>query len=66
MAASEYLAGVISYYTIIDTRYRLEDTEAQEGLEDALVEAYAAILKYVAEVEKTKKESLGGVSFHFS
>lgn len=60
MDASEFLASVICYYSIIDTKYRLEGTQAKEGLENSLIEVYAAILKYVAEVEKTKNESLGG------
>ncbi|KAJ5633790.1 hypothetical protein N7528_001632 [Penicillium herquei] len=59
MSASEYLAGVLSYYTIIDGSYRLQYTQANERLEDALVEVYVAILKYAAEVEKAKEESPG-------
>ncbi|KAJ5728934.1 uncharacterized protein N7483_003442 [Penicillium malachiteum] len=57
--ASEYLAGVLSYHAIIDNNYRFEYSQANEGLEDALVEVYTATLKYAAEVEKAKRESHG-------
>ncbi|KAJ5646111.1 hypothetical protein N7490_002483 [Penicillium lividum] len=57
--ASEFLAGVISYHTVVEENYHSECTQANEGLENALVEVYVAILKYAAEVEKTRTERPG-------
>ncbi|KAJ5727766.1 hypothetical protein N7493_005586 [Penicillium malachiteum] len=66
VGASEYLAGVLSYHAIIDNNYRLQYAQANEALEDALVEVYLATLKYTAEVKKAKMESPGRtVTLHF-
>ncbi|KAJ5165394.1 uncharacterized protein N7500_007224 [Penicillium coprophilum] len=59
VASSEFLAVVIAYHTLVEHNYLSEYTQANKGLENALVEVYVAILKYAAEVEKTRTESRG-------
>ena len=61
--AAEYLAGILSYYAIIDNRYRERKVESDRGLEDALVEVYSAVLQYTAEVKKAENESKAGMWF---
>ncbi|RAK96066.1 uncharacterized protein BO80DRAFT_468932 [Aspergillus ibericus CBS 121593] len=55
--ASEYLAGKLAYFSIMDTEYRYQGIKDFKGLEDALVGAYTAILEYSAEVKKRYHES---------
>ncbi|KAI3058977.1 hypothetical protein CBS147352_987 [Aspergillus niger] len=55
--AAEYLAGILSYYAIVDNHYRERKAESDEGLEDALVEVYTAVLQYTVEVKKAENES---------
>ncbi|KAJ5726568.1 uncharacterized protein N7483_007925 [Penicillium malachiteum] len=55
--ASEYLARILSYYAIIDNKYRERGVESDQGLDDALLEVYAAVLEYTAEVKKAVDES---------
>ncbi|KAE8373008.1 hypothetical protein BDV26DRAFT_297356 [Aspergillus bertholletiae] len=59
MEASEFLAGILSYHTIIDNNYRSGNAQSSEGLEDALVEVYIAILQYTAEAKRAEKENYG-------
>ncbi|OJI81520.1 hypothetical protein ASPTUDRAFT_58772 [Aspergillus tubingensis CBS 134.48] len=55
--AAEYLAGILSYYAIVDNHYRERKVESDRELEDALVEVYIAVLQYAAEVKKAEQES---------
>ncbi|PYI11903.1 hypothetical protein BO78DRAFT_413007 [Aspergillus sclerotiicarbonarius CBS 121057] len=55
--ASEYLAGKLAYFSIIDSEYRYQGTKGSQGLEEALVDVYTAILKYSAEVKRKYHES---------
>ncbi|GLB11572.1 hypothetical protein AtubIFM57258_008442 [Aspergillus tubingensis] len=54
---AEYLAGILSYYAIVDNHYRERKVESDRELEDALVEVYIAVLQYAAEVKKAEQES---------
>lgn len=63
--ASEYLAKTISYYTIFDDYYRKMEVGSDRGLEDALIEVYAAILEYTAKVKEAAKESNAGRQLKF-
>ncbi|KAH8430499.1 uncharacterized protein LDX57_008161 [Aspergillus melleus] len=55
--AAEYLAGILSYYAIVDNHYRDRKVESDQGLEDALLEVYTAVLQYAAVVKKAEQES---------
>ncbi|OQE19034.1 hypothetical protein PENSTE_c016G01255 [Penicillium steckii] len=55
--ASEYLADRLAYYAIFENTYRKKEVESDQGLEDALVELYIAVLEYAAEVKKAVQES---------
>ncbi|OJJ42631.1 hypothetical protein ASPZODRAFT_76501 [Penicilliopsis zonata CBS 506.65] len=59
MEASEFLAETLAYQAIVDRNYRSEATQSKEGLEDALIDVYVAILRYTAEVHKASKETRG-------
>lgn len=61
MEASEYLAGVLTYHAIIDNHYRHENTESNNGLENALIDVYTAILRYTAEVKRAAEEGIGSM-----
>lgn len=63
--AAEYLAGILSYYAIVDNHYRERKAESDEGLEDALVEVYTAVLQYTVEVKKAENESKAGMWFRW-
>ncbi|GLA95787.1 hypothetical protein AtubIFM61612_008635 [Aspergillus tubingensis] len=54
---AEYLAGILSYYAIVDNHYRERKVESDRELEDALIEVYIAVLQYAAEVKKAEQES---------
>ncbi|KAL4927989.1 uncharacterized protein BDV17DRAFT_292009 [Aspergillus undulatus] len=59
--ASEYLADMLAYFTIIGNECQHKDSASDEQLEVALIGVYTAILDYAAEVRKTHEESLAGV-----
>ncbi|KAL3260405.1 hypothetical protein ABHI18_004610 [Aspergillus niger] len=55
--AAEYLAGILSYYVIVDDQYRERKVESDRGLEDSLVGVYTAVLQYAAEVKRAEQQS---------
>ncbi|KAI9926525.1 hypothetical protein MW887_004293 [Aspergillus wentii] len=57
MQASDFLAGVLVYYAIVDAKYRDQGVETDQGLEDALIEVYTAVLRYAAAVKRAHRES---------
>lgn len=61
MESSEFLAWALSYHAIIDSNYRSQNGKSNQGLENALVDVYVAILQYTAEVEKARKENVRGM-----
>ncbi|RAL12829.1 uncharacterized protein BO97DRAFT_450808 [Aspergillus homomorphus CBS 101889] len=58
MEASEFLAKVLAYHSIIDHNYRQGDIPSPARLGDALVDLYVAVLRYAAEVQRTKEENI--------
>ncbi|KAJ5618698.1 hypothetical protein N7528_006809 [Penicillium herquei] len=58
MEACEFLAGVLTYHAIIEHNYLSIYATGKQGLEDALVDVYVAILQYTAEIQKASNENI--------
>ena len=59
--AAGYLAGILSYYVIVDDQYRERKVESDRGLEDSLVGVYTAVLQYAAEVKRAEQQIEAGM-----
>ncbi|RAH65500.1 uncharacterized protein BO66DRAFT_431989 [Aspergillus aculeatinus CBS 121060] len=57
MDASEFLAKALAYHSIIEHNYRKGTIASSARLDDALVEVYVALLRYIAEVQTARHES---------
>ena len=57
LEASEYLAGQLAYFTVLDSDRRYTNGASDKQLDGALVGVYTAILEYAAEVRKTDHQS---------
>ncbi|PYH85573.1 hypothetical protein BO82DRAFT_429091 [Aspergillus uvarum CBS 121591] len=55
--ASEFLAKALAYHSIIEHNYRKGTNPSSARLDDALVDVYVALLRYIAEVQSTGDES---------
>ncbi|OJK01296.1 hypothetical protein ASPACDRAFT_26596 [Aspergillus aculeatus ATCC 16872] len=57
MDASEFLAQALAYHSIIEHNYRKGTIPSSARLDDALVDVYVALLRYIAEVQSARHES---------
>ncbi|PYI25618.1 hypothetical protein BP00DRAFT_461676 [Aspergillus indologenus CBS 114.80] len=57
MDASEFLAQSLAYHSVIEHNYRKGTIPSSTNLDDALVEVYVALLRYIAEVQRARHES---------
>ncbi|RAH77145.1 hypothetical protein BO86DRAFT_347911 [Aspergillus japonicus CBS 114.51] len=57
MDASEFLAQSLAYHSVIEHNYRKGTIPSSANLDDALVEVYVALLRYIAEVQSARHES---------
>ncbi|GAB1197529.1 hypothetical protein APSETT444_006825 [Aspergillus pseudonomiae] len=56
--SSEFLADILARYLILDKHCRNKELASSDGLDNAIVQVYKAILEYTAEVKKRQKASL--------
>ncbi|PYI15098.1 hypothetical protein BO99DRAFT_263688 [Aspergillus violaceofuscus CBS 115571] len=57
MDASDFLAQALAYHSVIEHNYRKGTIPSSANLDDALVEVYVALLRYIAEVQSARHES---------
>lgn len=50
--SSEFLSDILARYVILNGHRRKEKLPSSDGLDDAIVQVYKAILEYTAEVKK--------------
>ncbi|OGM50248.1 hypothetical protein ABOM_001042 [Aspergillus bombycis] len=55
--SSEFLADILTRYLILDKHCRNKELASSDGLDNAIVQVYKAILEYTAEVKKRQKAS---------
>ncbi|KAE8380182.1 hypothetical protein BDV26DRAFT_290576 [Aspergillus bertholletiae] len=56
--SSEFLADILARYVILDAHCRKKKLSSSDGLDNAIVQVYKAILEYTAEVKKRWDASL--------
>lgn len=55
--SSEFLAEILARYVILDSHCREKKLPSSDGLDNAIVQVYKAILEYTAEVKKRQSAS---------
>ncbi|KNG82575.1 hypothetical protein ANOM_009752 [Aspergillus nomiae NRRL 13137] len=56
--SSEFLADILARYLILDEHCRNKELASSDGLDNAIVQVYKAVLEYTAEVKKRQKASV--------
>ena len=56
--SSEFLADILARYLILDENCRNKELASSDGLDNAIVQVYKAVLEYTAEVKKRQKASV--------
>ncbi|KAL4757474.1 uncharacterized protein BDW70DRAFT_171367 [Aspergillus foveolatus] len=62
--SSAYLAETLSYYALVDTKYRDQGIGTDKHLDHALLRVYSAILEFTAEVKKGQDENEAARTWH--